>query len=227
MKKVICILLVILSAHHAKAQSRPDSAQHNQIGLDVAYGVRTYLNFNEITFPEMPEYLIMYRRVFTHGSLRIAGNFSLSIENPQPYFEEDSNQYRNAETSIQGKIGYEWHRMLDDRWQIYYGIDATVAKTDVNLDLNYYNGGYANGIESTFMQCGLSPFLGVRVYCTPRISLTTETSVLWAIESYQLTRTEIPISGDYPVVDDEVHPALTTIHTIYTPPVSLTLNFSL
>lgn len=227
MKKTIIISLFISYSGFAFCQSRPDSLQHNQIGLDVAYGIRSYLNFNEMTWPDAPEYLMIYRRLFDKGSLRIAGNVSFTLENPKSYYDEDSNHYQNSETFLQLSVGYEWFKMLDKRWQIYYGLDGIFNVRSIDFDLNYYNAGYANGTESSLVKYGLAPLLGLRLYCTPRISLTTETSILIAIEEFQSTRTYIPISSDYPAIENVAEPSLTTIHNIYTPSISLTLNISL
>lgn len=202
----------------------------NEVGVDITPFIKFYLNFSDNSgWYYQPNYMLTYRRYFKKSNFRsaIGGNYLYS-ETPSPYNGDSLKiKYYNRQSSFVLRIGYEFFQNLSRRWQVYYGADLTTSYSHQRNDAPYWNGGYANGQESTAKGFGLAPVLGVRFKMSKRISLITESSFLIQYSESSSFRYYLPVTGAYPPKANDPKTTNKTIGTTFNYPLALILTFNI
>lgn len=208
----------------------PEKKHLNELGLDMTPFIKLYLNFsNNGGYNYQPSYMLTYRRYFKNSNFRsaIGGNYLYS-ESPSPYNGDSLNiKYFNKQSSFVLRIGYEFFQNLSRRWQVYYGADLRTTYSHQRNDAPYWNGGYANGIETTDNGFGLAPVLGVRFKMSKRVSLITESSFLLQYSTSTTYRYYLPVTGAYPPKPNDPKTTNKTIGTTFNYPLALNLTLTI
>ena len=236
-KSVITFVLTLVLAHSygqdtlkSNLTQTPEKKHLNELGLDMTPFIKFYLNFSDNnTFYYQPNYMLTYRRYFKKSNFRsaIGGNYSYS-ETPSPYNGDSLKiKYYNKQSSFVLRVGYEFFQDLSKRWQVYYGADLTTSYSHQRNDALYWNGGYANGIESTTSGFGLAPILGVRFKMSKRINLITESSFLLQYSTSSSYRFYLPMTGAFPPKANDPKTTNKTIGTTFNYPLSLILTLNI
>jgi len=180
MKKVIFILFVIAVGpltYGQEVESPPDSFK-NDVGVDFTRFFR-FLNSNlNSDYP----YYLTYRRNFDNSSLRAGFGGGTSISTLT-----DSIALRSVATNFSMRIGFEWQKNFDKRWQIYYGLDVTYVLA------NQHSEGIRSGTPEFWVrtrkisEIGFGPNLGVKFKINKRLSLATEANFIAAFSKMRST----------------------------------------
>lgn len=205
----------------------PEKKHRNELGLDMTPFIKYYLNFSDNFDYYQPGYMLTYRRYFKKSNIRsaIGGNYLYS-EIPSPYNGDSlTNIFYNKQRSLVFRLGYEFFQDLSKRWQVYYGADLNATCSYQRNDAPYWNGGYANGYETTTAGYGIAPVLGIRFKMSNRISLITESSFLIQYYTSSSYRYYIPVTSAYPPKEDDPKSTNKRIGTTFSYPLSLVLTF--
>jgi len=228
MKKLTLTLFLALSIAISFSQdSTYTKVYHNEFGMDGTSFVKQFLNFNsgEYSSYYLPVYYLTYRRKFKFGNIRSAIGGSYSDYDRNPAFEDDNNKYHYNSYSLSSRIGWEFYSNLNTRWQVYYGLDFKYMISYTKNDTPYWNGGYANGIESKTNIYAIAPLLGFRLMLNKRLSLSTETSFSLNWQDDYVRKYFIPVTDQYPSLPDEISPKTKKVLTSFSQPVSLFVTF--
>lgn len=201
----------------------------NEFGIDATGFLKQFLYLNGTQFPEYytPAYYLTYRHHFGKCNLRAAvGGFFEHQPLASP-FSGDANSYERATVLVSARIGWEWTNELSRRWQVFYGADYRQGYTHEKNDAPYWNGGYANGRESTNLTYGVAPLLGFRFRITERLSLATEASFGFYMFSNESRKYYIPVTSQFAPVPDEITPKRTGFYTSFAQPLSIFITFDI
>lgn len=202
----------------------------NELGLDMTPFTKFYLNFSGNSGNSyQPIYMLTYRRYFKKSNFRTAiGGDYLSSETPSPYYNDSlKTKYFNKQSSLAVRIGYEFFQDFSKHWQVYYGADLRATYFHQKNDAPNWNGGYANGIETTTKGLGLAPVLGLRFKINKRISLITESSFVVQYSTSTSYRYYKPATPAYPAKANDPKKTQKTFGTTFNYPISLVLTFNI
>jgi hypothetical protein len=146
--------------------------------------------FNVLDMNAIQEMGVGYKHVMKHGALRLASGFGLNTQ----VRESDDIHYDYSTHSISPRIGYEFHQSFN-RLRLYYGVDVVTSfYKSKNKQIYLFvdpNEVYIN--TRKINQAGLRPILGLTVFLSKSISLSTET---YLNVMYYKTITEQDTQGD-------------------------------
>lgn len=230
MKKIflsIVLAIFILAAYGQ--DSTKTKFYRTELGIDATGFIKQFLNFgyNEYAYNYEPTYFITYRCHFKLGNIRFAVGGGYSDHKINAAFIQDSNNYHYNSYSFDTRIGWEFFTNLGKRWQVFYGLDFKPSYSYVKNDAPYWNGGYANGVESKSTIYGFSPLLGFRFKITKRISISTEANFTVNFVQKESRRYYIPVTNDFPPLPDVTAPKYKEITTSFHQPLSLFFTFDL
>jgi hypothetical protein len=163
MKQLLIIITVfgfILPVHSQGAESFTDKKNELNIGFFNAFELN---NFSDLG--------IGYKRMAKNGAWRFGTGLGLSTSNS----ENDNGAIQtNDYYNISPRVGYEWHQNFK-RLQLQYGTDLVTdffksTLEDTNESIDYYR--FQERIATKY---SIRPFLGLKVFVTKSISLSTET----------------------------------------------------
>lgn len=173
---IIAAFAFMLPLHSQGSESYTDKKNEINIGFFNAFELNNYSDFG-----------IGYKRMVKNGAWRTGTGIH--------FYREDGNRHDNVyddETTairsytISPRIGYEFHQHFN-RLQLQYGIDfvtsfhkRTVENLTENEDYNTFQQTNKNKIS-------IRPFLGLKVYITEYISISTETylDIGYSIETFE------------------------------------------
>ncbi len=231
MKKTLLLFGFLAFTYVFQGQSQPSSVEtyKNEIGLDATSFIKYYINFgqNEFSPSYSSNYFITYRRHLSKSNIRFAIGGDLRDNDIAPGFEADSNSYHNHSHWLALRIGWEKYTDMNTRWQVFYGIDFKPSFSYSKNDAPYWNGGYANGIESKTREYSIAPLLGFRYRLNQRISLSTEANLSINWRHQESRRYYIPVTSDYPDKPDDASPNIDLFFTKFNQPISIFITFDL
>jgi len=165
MKHFLLVAIAIALFFPANSQSSESfSDKKNEINIGF---------FNAFELSNVSDFGIGYKRMTYKGAWRFGTSFGL-----RDYKTDYENTNISSSTfnylSLTPRIGYEWHQNFN-RLQLQYGTDLTAGfyrnKTeDVDNITDYYR--LRETIRNTY---SIRPFLGLTVFISNSISLSTET----------------------------------------------------
>lgn len=153
-------LAFVLPAHSQGPESFTDKKNEINIGFFNAFELN---NFSDLG--------IGYKRMSKTGAWRFGTGLSFSAS-------DSDNDNGGIQTSdyflVAPRIGYEWHQNFN-RLQLQYGTDLAThfyrsSLEDTNEAIDYYR-----FEQKTVNKYSIRPFLGLKVFITKSISLSTET----------------------------------------------------
>ena len=224
MKRIILLFSAFIVTISLNAQEESKTYK-NEIGLDATGFIRTIVNFNSDNQNYFPTYYLSYRRKFKPGNIRFAIGGNYDKRDIPAVFENDINAYYRSSKSFDARIGWEFKTELSRRWQVYYGMDVRPGFNYYYNDAQYWNGGYANGIETKTQVLGFAPLLGFRFKLTDRISLLTESSLSLNFEKTDTRRFYTPIDTTFPEIQDNKNPTTQAVYTSFLQPLSIFFTF--
>lgn len=230
MKTHQAYLIFLLITSHVQAQHALsyDPLQYkNQLGINASYFISQFINFDGYGYNEYPPYMLTYRRICEPGNIRVAIGAEYNSEEVESRYDYDSTIYTNVDYNFAVTAGWEWDVAVSKRWWIYYGADLGTYMLFENNEADNFSDGYAEATESKDIRLSVGPFVGIRFDLTPRISLTTETSLKVYHGAVDVHRSFTPSSADYPALPDETEPTVKSTFTTYLPPYTLILTIDL
>ncbi len=230
MKKTLLTAATALSFFASTAQETKDpfKPHNNEFGVDATGFIRQFFNFDVGGGSNYgPNYYITYRRHFGPGNLRFAIGGDYAAMDIPAGFPDDMNVYRSQSMSLDFRIGWEFKTELSKRWQVFYGLDFRPSFISGKDDASFFNGGYANGFETSSQNYGFAPLLGFRFRLTNRISLLTETSFAFNIQKISQRQYFTPVTSDYPALPDIKKENQKRVYTSYAQPLSVFITFDI
>lgn len=158
-------------------QEVPDYSQKNH---EISIG---YFNAFNLTSPL--EFEIGYRKNLTKGALRTG----LGMDFNKWHNESDTDIRNNSGLSLSPQVGYEIHQDLG-RTRLYYCSDIFVMFSSNISDYEGNNSFTPRSRKTHDTQFGIRPLVGLTVFLSPMISLSTETY----LEISYFTRNEQEVS---------------------------------
>ncbi|RLD63963.1 MAG: hypothetical protein DRJ01_02320 [Bacteroidetes bacterium] len=149
------------------------------------------------------------------AAFRVQAFFNYNSDNDEAnYSSNSSNSTEYFDTRTKFCLGYEAHRNLK-RTQFYYGIDFSYTysklsnkSTNVNEQRYYPNVNdtvysmitvlYTNSIEDKMNTYGINPFMGIKYFITPKLSISTETQLVFEVYYEKLTQKNANNHPSYP-----------------------------
>lgn len=230
MKKILLSGALALSTLGAFAQEVTDPfvTYHNEFGLDATGFLRQFFNVdNNLNGSNYyPTYYLTYRRKFAKGNIRFAfGGSYANTDQPSPY-PNDKNKYGSTAYGLDLRIGWEFKTEISKRWQAFYGLDFRPSFFSQKNDAPYFNGGYANGMESKGQNYGFAPVLGLRFKLTNRLSILTEASL--SMNFQKVTNRQYFISpNNQEPVPPEQKTEQTRMYTSFNQPLAVFITFDI
>lgn len=225
--KIIPLFAIVFVSFTVVSQDNFETDNKNELGLDVTGFIRFFTQFQQSNdFAYNPTYYLTYRRYFSPGNIRfgIGGDYDrFEVSTPLT----DSLTFYNTESAITMRVGWEWKTELGKRWQAYYGADFRYIHSSGDIEANFFNGGYAEGIEYKARTLGLSPILGFRFRLNDRISLITEASLSIYHLTYDRLDKSTPMTSGLPDKDDVIQPRTKSVYMTFQQPVSVFFVFNL
>lgn len=217
---LIYLILIGISADSV-AQSTRDSESYREVGkLDVGINVTSIISSfsGNGSFLEPSDLPLFLRISQPNSAIRIG----LGIESARNEFFDviSLTDRQSTEFNIYTKFGIEKTLQVQQRWEVYLGIDligrfliskVTSIGSGVDVDLTKQTIGF-----------GLSPFTGVRYALKPRLYLSTEANLTYL---YNVTSNKQRSGGQIsPFTPDRSSEAQDFfLH----PPLSLYLNYTI
>lgn len=157
---IIAAFAFILPVHSQGSESFTDKKNELNIGFFNAFELN---NFSDLG--------IGYKRMAKNGAWRFGTGLSFSTSNSD---NDNGAVQTHSYYSISPRIGYEWHQNFN-RLQLQYGTDLVTdffksTLEDTNESIDYYR--FQERIATKY---SIRPFLGLKVFVTKSISLSTET----------------------------------------------------
>lgn len=164
MRKIIIAIAAIAFSIPCFGQEPVDySEKRNEINIGF---------FNAFELNAINELGIGYKLSTEHGAFRLATGFSLSTQ------ERETEEYQNDDSNfwISPRIGYEFHQNFN-RLRLYYGVDFVTSFSKSVYEQTYVASDPPSTDIRTYKEnkIGLRPILGLTVFLTNSISLSTET----------------------------------------------------
>ncbi len=232
MKKIllsVAIIFMALLSVFAQDTRENLKVYKNEIGVDITGFIRQFFFYSDGTCSPSaykPNYIVNYRRHLKSGNIRFAigGNFNQKDLN-SPYDDDDSH-YLSKQYYVNARIGWEFTKNINVRWQVFYGLDMLPSFSYSKNDANYWDGGYANGSENTNKTIGIGPIFGIKFKVSKRINISTVTNFAIFLSQNDETFYYTPLSSDYPPIPDDKQ-QLTSIYSGYNQAMSILLSINL
>ncbi len=232
MKKLLIILFICCyTATFAQLDSSTKKYKQ-EFGTDVTAFIKQLLRYDNTSAqygPELPPYYISYRYHLGKSNIRagIAASYS-SVKTPGYMVNMEGSTFHNTVMSGSVRLGYEWYSTLSKRWQSFYGLDVVYARSIINQEAQYTNAGYVGGYKNNDVSYKTGPVLGFRFCFNQRLSLTTETSLLFSVLNASSQRTYLSQDPSlYPAVPNSRPTNTTSFDVKFTQPLSLFLTVKL
>jgi len=167
MRTLSLMIAVLAFSISTYSQDQKDPVNFSEKKNEINIGF-----FNVLDMNALQELGIGYKHSTDRGALRVATGFTLNTENR----EADDYEYDNSGFELSPRIGYEFHQNFN-RLRLYYGVDFVTSfyksvheETFPVID-PYETTTYTRKIN----QVGLRPVLGLTVFLSKSVSLSTET----------------------------------------------------
>lgn len=157
---LVAALACAVPVHSQNSESYSDKKNELNIGF-----------FNAFELNNLSDLGIGYKRMAKNGAWRFGTGFAFSFSDSD---DDDNSMHTHNNFSVSPRVGYEWHQNFN-RIQLQYGTDlvteffkSTMEDTNQSIDYYWYQ-------ERRSTKYSIRPFLGLKVFVTPSISISTET----------------------------------------------------
>ncbi|MEZ5072984.1 MAG: hypothetical protein R2751_19075 [Bacteroidales bacterium] len=180
MKQLLPMFIVLLFALPASGQDQESIfAEKNEINLGF---------FNAFELNGNGDLGIGYKRMGDRGAFRTA----LGLDYSSRVIDRTNYREDQLTHTFTPRIGYEFHRDFN-RLRLFYGGDVQTRFYLNSTDYTYDDPDSNRNSRSESFSVGLRPFLGLTVFVTKTVSISTETFM--NIGYYQSTNEETYISS--------------------------------
>ncbi|MBO6516406.1 MAG: hypothetical protein JJ975_07625 [Bacteroidia bacterium] len=197
MKIILSSILSILVCSFSYGQT--SNKVRHELGVNASGFASNYLNFSGVVQSNNP-YSITYKSLRSKGGLRVGlgGTYIKRDIHPPNQFSSDV-----VNGTLDFRIGYEWHNLLNDHWSFFYGLDGVIknVRSEATSRTRLFNGRELVDIDVWSVArregFGAQAVTGLQWNIKPRISLNTEARVLFVY-------TEIETGTEFRNVPQEV-----------------------
>ena len=167
MRNIIVAIAAIAFSIPCYSQDPKDPVDYSEKRNEINIGF-----FNAFELNTINELGIGYKYSTEKGALRLATGFSLGTQ------ESEGEQYQHnySDFGISPRVGYEFHQNFN-RLRLYYGVDFVTSFYKSVSEHTYVDPATPSTEIRTYKnsKVGLRPILGLTVFLTNSISLSTET----------------------------------------------------
>lgn len=150
----------MLPVHSQGSESYTDKKNELNIGFFNAFELN---NFSDLG--------IGYKRMVKNGAWRVGTGFGFSNSNSD---NDNGGLQTHNYYNFSPRIGYEWYQNFD-RLQLQYGTDLVTDFFKTTLEDENESTDYYRFYERKESKASIRPFLGLKVFVTKSISISTET----------------------------------------------------
>lgn len=175
LRQVFLLLMLLITGVKLKAQDTLLYWPRVELGMNITQTLSGFFNAGSQGLPTDP-YLFSIKFPGARSTVRIGAN--ARVRNREE--ATNSGQRLIYDREIYLRAGLEWRRSLSKKFAFYYGIDATMQYQQADVDFNTNGGTIELGSNSTGI--GGGPVLGLMFHLSPKVLLSTESS-LYAMAS--------------------------------------------
>lgn len=184
MKSLYLIIFNVLLSTALLGQEQEPKNRTSEIGLNITNTLAGFFNAGGTDLPTDP-FLFSYKRVNNSGALRFGVNFR--VVNQKEFLNNGERDVKENDFFFRG--GYEWRNKVNNRFTLYYGLDAVAEYQNEQLDFISFGFEDLASFENTY-GIGGGPVLGVIFHLNKRVALSTEGSI-YGLALYNDSRKEI------------------------------------
>lgn len=178
MKRLNFIIFVLLISGSLFGQDKEkNSKRSTEVGLNITNTLAGFFNSGGSGLSKDP-YLFSLKFAGPKGALRFATNFN--TQSKSEFLTNGTRKVEETEAVLRG--GYEFRKPIDNRFLLYYGIDAIVEYQIEKVDFSEFGSGQITSENNTF-GFGGGPVLGIQFQLMKRIALSTEASIYGIINT--------------------------------------------
>lgn len=161
----------------------------HEIGADITgllklLVIQNFIPYNQIVINYAPIYYLTYRYHIKKSNILFGiGGLYSSRENGPFVIDRVENNIFSIESNLSLRIGYERVFELSRKWQTYIGIDFRPTIIRSSSPIGYYNFGYVEEQFKSYNIYGIAPVIGFRYRLSKRVSILTEMSIAFNLES--------------------------------------------
>lgn len=156
---IIAAFAFMIPVHSQGSELYTDKKNELNIGFFNAFELN---NFSDLG--------IGYKRMAKNGAWRIGTGLYFSNSE----YEGDVSITTYGDYDISPRIGYEWHQNFN-RLQLQYGTDVVTSFHKSTLEEVHEDETYYRFQQTIDNKVSIRPFLGLKVFITKSISISTET----------------------------------------------------
>jgi hypothetical protein len=198
-KTILLASVLFLLNGNINAQTKPenetkigtatqvDTRPQYEIGVNSTAFFKQFLNFNSVktavdsnNITETPYYFAAKMR-FKKGYWRLGIGAALNAKSESNGKLSDTKTTRNADYQL--RIGYEWQRIMTNKWMFYYGFDVLGRYKDKAFIVD--SGFDVVNLSETTLATGVAPVAGIRFQIWRNMALSTETALRYRYTSFK------------------------------------------
>lgn len=164
---VVTLMLFTTNIQSQSAVGSKDTVQYREISLNAGPFIQRYLSFGQNTTVVTDNYMLNYHQGSNNKLFRMGLGLRFDFSNKNP--SDNSDRF----IAIDLRLGREFRKKLNDRWNLSYGLDFITAIS--NLTSTWGSFTTRTDID-TNLSLGLGPILGLGYAVNNRIRLWTESS---------------------------------------------------
>jgi hypothetical protein len=199
LKIFFLISVLFLLMGNVNAQVKPETAPKEaevspidarpryEIGVNSTAFFKQFLNFNSVktaadsnNITETPYYFAAKMRA-KKGYWRLGIGVALNAKSESSGKLLDTKTTRNADYQL--RIGYEWQRIMTNKWLFYYGFDVLGRYKEKAFIAD--SGFDIVNLSETTLATGVAPMAGIRFQIWRNIALSTETALRYRYSSFK------------------------------------------
>lgn len=175
LRQVFLLLMLAMIGGKLNAQDTLLYWPRVELGMNITQTLSGFFNAGSQALPTDP-YLFSIKFPGARSTFRMGVNARVRNR------EEASNSGQRLiyEREAHFRAGLEWRRSLSKKFAFYYGLDAIMHYQQADVDFNTNGGTIELGSNSTGF--GGGPLLGLMFHLSPKVLLSTESS-LYAMAS--------------------------------------------
>lgn len=164
---VVALILYTTEIQSQSSLDSQDTTQYREISLNAGPFIQRYLSFGQNTTFITDNYILNYHQGSNNKLFRMGLGLRFDFSNKSP--SDNSDRF----IAIDLRLGREFRKKLNDRWNLSYGLDFITAIS--NLTSTWGSFTTRTDID-TNLSLGLGPILGLGYAVNNRVRLWTESS---------------------------------------------------
>jgi len=179
MRRINFIFFIILISVSLFAQKKEKKSNRStEVGLNITNTLAGFFNSGGSGLSTDP-YLFSLKFAGPKGAVRFATNFR--TQSRSEFLNNGTRQIDETEVFLRG--GYEFRKPIDNRFTLYYGVDAVAEYLFERVEFSDFASAITT--ENNTIGFGGGPVLGIQYKIMDRIALSTETSIYGVVQSQE------------------------------------------